>query len=77
MQLTARGSWSLRLDDGTEIEAGRGDPQQRLARFARMLPQLRQDPTRRVVRADLRYTNGFTLSWGTPPPATKQTQDRT
>ena len=67
VQLTARGSWSLRLDDGTEIEAGRGDPQQRLARFARMLPQLRQDPTRRVVRADLRYANGFALVWQAAP----------
>lgn len=63
VRLSARGSWSLRLDDGTEIEAGRGDPQARLARFARMLPQLRNDPARRIVRADLRYTNGFAIVW--------------
>ena len=67
--LSARGSWSLRLDDGTRIEAGRGDPQARLARFARMLPQLRDDPTRRIVRADLRYTNGFAIVWKQAPPA--------
>ncbi len=63
VRLSARGSWSLVLDDGTELEAGRGDPQARLARFARMLPQLRQDPARRVARADLRYTNGFAIVW--------------
>jgi cell division protein FtsQ len=63
VRLSARGSWTLRLDDGTEIEAGRGDPQARLARFARMLPQLRNDPARRIVRADLRYTNGFAIVW--------------
>lgn len=63
VRMSARGSWSLVLDDGTEVEAGRGDPQARLARFARMLPQLRQDPSRRVVRADLRYTNGFAIVW--------------
>jgi cell division protein FtsQ len=74
VRLSARGSWSLRLDDGTEIEAGRGDPQARLARFARMLPQLRNDPARRLVRADLRYTNGFAIVWeetAPPPPATE------
>ena len=63
VRLSARGSWQLVLDDGTRIEAGRGEPQARLARFARMLPQLRQDPARRVARADLRYTNGFAIVW--------------
>jgi len=70
--LSARGSWSLLLDDGTRIEAGRGDPQPRLARFARMLPKIRAADPRLLVRADLRYTNGFTLVWQDPsaPPAT-------
>lgn len=67
--LSARGSWTLVLDDGTEIEAGRGEPQGRLARFARMLPQLRTDPARRVARADLRYTNGFAIVWEDVPAA--------
>lgn len=69
VRLSARGSWSLRLDDGTEVEAGRGDPQARLARFARMLPQLRSADPRVLVRADLRYTNGFTLVWQDAVPA--------
>lgn len=70
--LSARGSWSLLLDDGTRIEAGRGDPQSRLARFARMLPKIRAADPRLLVRADLRYTNGFTLVWqdAPAPPAT-------
>ena len=51
------------------VEAGRGDPQARLARFARQLPKLRDNDPRVLVRADLRYTNGFTLVWGDPPPA--------
>ena len=70
--LSARGSWSLLLDDGTVIEAGRGDPQPRLARFARMLPKIRAADPRLLVRADLRYTNGFTLVWqdAPAPPAT-------
>jgi cell division protein FtsQ len=70
VQLSARGSWSLQLSDGTRIEAGRGDPQARLARFARMLPQLQRDPLRKLARADLRYTNGFAIVWedAAPPP---------
>lgn len=69
LRLSPRGSWSLRLDDGTEVEAGRGDPQARLARFARLLPQLRAADLRRLERADLRYTNGFALVWGASPAA--------
>ena len=40
----------------------------RLSRFARLLPQVlaqRRDAT--LQRADLRYTNGFALTWGEPP----------
>ena len=63
VRLSARGSWSLSLSDGSEIEVGRGDPQLRLARFARMLPRLQQMDPRILQRADLRYTNGFALTW--------------
>jgi cell division protein FtsQ len=69
LALSARGSWTLRLSDGTRVDVGRGDPQHRLQRFARLLPQLRAGDARRLVRADLRYTNGFALTWqGAPAP---------
>ena len=80
--MDARGSWSLVLDNGTEVVVGRDDARARLARFVRVLPQL-ADQAAPIERADLRYTNGFTLSWGTPPaPAApakvaQRTQDRT
>lgn len=62
--LDPRGSWSITLADGTRVVLGRNDPGTRLARFAPMLPQLlAQNPQRRLVRADLRYTNGFALTW--------------
>lgn len=64
IHVSARGSWSLTLSDGLEIEVGRGEPQQRLARFARLMPQIKNDELKRqLIRADLRYTNGFALSW--------------
>ena len=68
VRLSARGSWNLELSDGTEVEVGRGDPQQRLARFARMLPRLQSIDARHLQRADLRYTNGFALTWREPAP---------
>jgi cell division protein FtsQ len=69
LHLSARGSWSLRLSDGTEVEVGRNDSQRRLQRFSRLLPRLVANEPRRLARADLRYTNGFALVWGPTPPA--------
>jgi cell division protein FtsQ len=74
IEMSARGSWNLILSDGLEIEVGRGEPQQRLARFARLMPQiLRNNEAQQLARADLRYTNGFALSW--KPANTKQSQN--
>nr|WP_298126067.1 cell division protein FtsQ/DivIB [uncultured Pseudoxanthomonas sp.] len=72
--MDARGSWSLLLGNGTQVVVGRTDARPRLGRFARMLPQLlAAAQAQPLVRADLRYTNGFALSWGeapkAPPPA--------
>jgi len=67
VRLSARGSWNLLLSNDTEIEVGRGDPALRLARFARLMPRLEDDQMSRIARADLRYTNGFALTWRAPP----------
>lgn len=66
--LDKRGSWSLTLRDGSEVVLGRSDPDARLARFAPLLPRLlAQHPGQRLARADLRYTNGFSLTWADLP----------
>ena len=72
LHLSARGGWRIRTRNGLAIELGRQEALPRLARFARLLPMLRGDPQGRVLHAaDLRYTNGFALSWSTSPaPAT-------
>lgn len=62
-----RGSWSLQLSNGTDVVIGRADARPRLGRFARMLPQLLARQTQVLQRADLRYTNGFALSWSEKP----------
>lgn len=66
LAMDRRGSWSLTLSNGTRVVVGRADARPRLGRFARMLPQLLARNTSPLERADLRYTNGFALSWGEP-----------
>lgn len=63
-----RGSWTLTLGNGTEVVIGRADARPRLSRFVRMLPQILARQGQPLVRADLRYTNGFALSWGAAKP---------
>jgi cell division protein FtsQ len=64
--LDRRGSWSLALANGTDVIVGSQEPRARLARFARMLPQLLAQKQQPLERADLRYTNGFALAWTKP-----------
>lgn len=73
VELDARGSWRLGLAhagilDDTQVIVGRSEARARLARFVRLLPQLMTQNTQQLARADLRYTNGFALSWK-PAPA--------
>ncbi len=70
--LDPRGSWSLTLGNAAQVVVGRGDEdaRSRLTRFSRLLPRLLEQQQKPLLRADLRYTNGFALSWGdAPPPA--------
>jgi len=68
VELDPRGSWTLALGNGTQVVVGRSEARARLSRFVRLLPQLMTQRTQMLARVDLRYTNGFALSW-TPLPA--------
>lgn len=63
LALDARGSWSLGLSDGIAVTVGSSEARLRLARFARLLPQLSAQRPGALRHADLRYTNGFALTW--------------
>jgi cell division protein FtsQ len=67
MQLSPRGSWTLGLSSGTEVVLGRQEPLPRLRRFVAALPELARSAARPLLRADLRYANGFALLWAEPP----------
>ncbi|NLA67075.1 MAG: cell division protein FtsQ/DivIB [Gammaproteobacteria bacterium] len=61
--LDSRGSWAMVLSNGTEVVIGSHQVRSRMARFARLLPQLLAQRPQPLSRADLRYTNGFALTW--------------
>jgi len=64
--LDNRDSWSLTLDNGIQVIVGSQEARLRLKRFARVLPQLLVRSQMPLLRADLRYTNGFALEWTQP-----------
>lgn len=72
LRMDARGSWELRIAGGIDVNVGRLDARARLERFARVLPQLVAVQKTPISRADLRYTNGFTLSWASQAPGKMQ-----
>jgi cell division protein FtsQ len=69
--LSERGSWSLELDTGARVVVGREAPRARLVRFVEALARIEAPVDTALVRADLRYANGFAIEWRAvePPPA--------
>jgi len=67
LTLTPRGNWQVELDNGAEIELGRGTPAEvadRTQRFVRTLTQIASRYGRRadaLLSADLRYAEGYAV----------------
>jgi len=84
VELDPRGSWTIGLGKGgagidTQVVVGRREARARLDRFVRLLPQLLTQRAQVLARADLRYTNGFALSWmpiAAPAAASPQAQGK-
>ena len=79
VELDPRGSWTIGLGNGAKVVVGRSEARARLGRFARLLPQLLTQQAQVLERADLRYTNGFALSWTpvtAPAAASQQVQGK-
>lgn len=67
--LSERGGWTLTLTSGAVVEIGRERTDERLQRFVDVLSRLVAGHARGFERADLRYANGFALSWQSEDPA--------
>ncbi|MDE2401281.1 MAG: cell division protein FtsQ/DivIB [Burkholderiales bacterium] len=64
LRLTDRGSWSVLLDNGADIELGRGTADEvavRVERFVRTLPELQHQYPAPLAHADLRYPQGYAV----------------
>jgi cell division protein FtsQ len=69
--LSDRGSWSVTTQTGAEIVIGdRDQADRRLHRFLDVYPQLISGRQGGFATVDLRYTNGFAVSWPQAPAAT-------
>lgn len=58
-----RRAWRLTLDNGMELMLGRSGHPARMDRFVRAWPRILGPRSGTVARVDLRYTNGFAVSF--------------
>ncbi len=63
LSLDPRGSWSVLLTGGTEVRLGKGDISEKLDTLIETWAGLMQGKQLPPVAVDLRYTNGFAVSW--------------
>ncbi|MDE1942235.1 MAG: cell division protein FtsQ/DivIB [Betaproteobacteria bacterium] len=64
VDLSERGAWTLRLDNGLTIALGREKTHERLARFVGVYGVVFQNSSPQGATVDLRYPNGFALRAG-------------
>lgn len=58
-----RGAWQLKLTNGLVVEVGNADHKKRLRRFVVGYTRVLVSEANRLRKVDLRYTNGFAVSW--------------
>lgn len=66
VELDERRHWWLRFDDSLTVSLGREQVDRRLGQFFRVYPSLVAQPVRQPQRIDMRYANGFAVSWREP-----------
>lgn len=63
LAMDRRRAWSLQLDNGTLLQLGRARPWDRLQRFVRAFPDVFAGRLAELKGVDMRYSNGFSVSW--------------
>lgn len=61
LQVDARGSWSMTLNNGISLALGHEEEMRRMRRFATWLEMRGKDATKNVAQVDLRYPNGIAV----------------
>lgn len=69
LTLTPRRTWRLELANGLTLVLDREQPEKKIGRFARVYGRLVARAGASIRRADLRYTNGFSVEWASGRPA--------
>ncbi|HEU0186997.1 MAG TPA: cell division protein FtsQ/DivIB [Gallionellaceae bacterium] len=64
LSLSPRFAWQVRLDNGLVLDLGREQVLQRVARFVHVYPYSLAARASALNRVDLRYRNGFAVSFG-------------
>ncbi len=62
-EVNERQSWRLTLSDGLQIIAGRNQPLLKIQRFLNTRTLLGRRQMDKIAKADLRYPNGYALTW--------------
>lgn len=63
-----RWAWNIYLTSGLEIKLGRNDQLQKLHRFLKTLKVLGPERVKSIATVDLRYPNGYAISWKPDSP---------
>ena len=58
-----RWAWKIKLATGLEILLGRNEQLKKLQRFLKTLAVLKQEQVEQMAIVDLRYPNGYAVSW--------------
>lgn len=63
LQLDARGSWDLTLQNGIDVRLGRKDVEERTDLFFDVVANLVMSRAAEIDYVDMRYSNGFSIGW--------------
>lgn len=63
LELEPRGAWTLKLNNGVKVVAGRDDLMPRLRRFIQVYEAQLMSRAEEIDEVDIRYTNGVAVKW--------------
>lgn len=62
-KVNERRAWTLRLSNGLELKLGQKQPFKKFNRFLTTWPLLQKKRGRTIAKVDLRYSNGYAVTW--------------